>query len=342
MRSEAATTSQPQGRPAAARRHGRDWLNLAAVVLALGGSTAAAWRGETGSSSRLAVQPGESLPRLDQPLPLADGGQALSDATGTLVPLGPYRRVASGSLLADPIVLALCAPDEVVAFSARAPDARDAYRYAGKPSIDAHRVEALLGVRPDLVLVNSLGDHAFVHRLRDAGLRVFDLGPMRGVETFLANLRAVGWLVGREAQARTLAEQFRSRLEAIARHVPAAARRGGLYLGVQGNRLYGGTRGSSYHDVLRYAGLHDVAADELEGWPSYDPEQLLGFDPEVIVAQTGTRAALCQRSQLGRLRACGEQGRVIELDGQLLNDAGFGMLEASERVYEAAYPESSR
>src|SRR6185503_2991920 len=174
--------------------------------------------------------------------------------------------------------------------------ARDAYRYAGKPSLDAHRVEALLGVHPDLVLVNSLGDHAFVQRLRDAGLIVFDLGPMRGVTTFLSNLLAVGWLVGREQAARTLAGQFRSRLEAVARGVPLSARRGALYLGVHGNQLFGGTRGSSYHDLLRYAGLEDVAARQFEGWPSYDPEQLLGFDPEFVVTQTGARAALCQRS----------------------------------------------
>jgi iron complex transport system substrate-binding protein len=319
-------------------RHRLDWLNLAAVVLALGLSTASALRGRGDASAR-SMQPGQSLPPLDQPLPLADGGRALSDATGTLVPLGPYRRVASGSLLADPIVQALCAPDEIVAFSARAPDARDAYRYSGKPSVDAHRVEALLGVRPDLVLVNSLGDHAFVQKLRDAGLRVFDLGPMRGVQTLSSNLLAVGWLVGREPAARALAEQFKSRLEAIARHLPASARRAALYLGVYGNRLYGGTRGSSYHDVLTYAGLNDVAARELEGWPTYSPEQLLAFDPEIIVTQTGMRAALCQREELARLRACGERGRVIELDAQLLNDAGLGMLEAAERVHRAAYPE---
>lgn len=314
------------------------WLNVVALVLALGAATGAALR-PAGRVQPRAVNPGESLPPLDQPLPLADGGRALSDATGALIPLGPYRRVASGSLLADPLVLALCAPAEVVSFSARAPDARDAYRYAGKPSVDAHRVEALLGVHPDLVLVNSLGDHAFVQRLRDAGMRVFDLGPMRGVQTFLSNVLAVGWLVGREPAARELAEQFRMRLTAIARHVPAAARRGALYLGIHGNQLFGGARGTSYHDVLFYAGLDDLAARELEGWPSYDPEQLLAFDPELIVMQTGMRSALCQRSELSGLRACGAHGRVIELDSQLLNDAGFGMLEASEQVHRAAYPE---
>lgn len=314
-----------------------DWFNVVALVLTLGAATGAALR-PSERSQLLAVNPGESLPPLDQPLPLADGGRALSDATGALIPIGPYRRVASGSLLSDPLVLALCAPDEVVSFSARAPDARAAYRYAGKPSVDAHRIEALLGVHPDLVLVNSLGDHAFVQRLRDAGLRVFDLGPMRGVETFLSNALAVGWLVGREQAARELAQQFRTRLEAIARHVPPAARRSALYLGIHGNQMFGGTRGTSYHDVLFYAGLDDVAARELEGWPSYDPEQLLAFDPELIVMQTGMRAALCERSELSRLRACGARGRVIELDPQLLNDAGFGMLEASEQVHRAAYP----
>jgi len=336
MRSEPALGIE---RRAPARQRS-EWLNLAAILLAFALSSYAGLRGSDNAPA-LAVRPGERLPELAAPLPLAGGGRALSDATGALVPLGPYRRVASGSLLADPIVLALCAPEEVVAFSSRAPDARDAYRYAGKPSLDAHRVEALLGVHPDLVLVNSLGDHAFVQRLRDAELRVFDLGPMRGVSTFLSNVLAVGWLVGREDAARVLAGQFLSRLEAIARRLPESARRGALYLGIHGNHLYGGTRGSSYHDVLSYAGLQDVAAQNFEGWPSFDPEQLLGFDPEIIVTQTGMRAALCQRSEFGHLRACGERGRVIELDAQLLNDAGFGMLEASELIHRAAYPERS-
>ena len=106
-------------------------------------------------------------------------------------------------------------------------------------------------------------------------------------------------------------------------------------------RRFDRTLGHFIDDLLSYAGLEDLAAREFEGWPSYDPEQLLGIDPELVVSQTGARAALCQRGELGRLRACGEQGRVIELDAQLLNDAGFGMLEASELIHRAAYPEES-
>lgn len=331
MPSERSLSGAPSAR-------GIEWLNFIAVLLALATSTHLALRTASNSTTR-SLPPGTSLPPLTEQLPLADGGQALSDAGGQLIPLGPYRRIASGSSLADPILLELCAPEEVVSFSARASDARDAHRYAGKPSLDARRVEALLSARPDLVLVNSLGDHAWVQKLRDAGLRVFDLGPMRGLSTFAGNVLAVGWLVGRLDAARALERRFRERLAAVARHIPPAARQGGLYLGIHGSQLFGGTRGTSYHDILTFAGLIDIAARQHQGWPSFAPEQLLAFDPERIVTQLGMGAALCQRVELGRLRACTQPGGVIELDGRLLSDPGFGMLEASEAVHRAAYPD---
>lgn len=314
-------------------------LNWGAVLLALLASAYAALhdtpaRTTTGAGSA----PGAALPSMQLPIPSGPNGSALPDATGTSIPLLHFHRIASASTLADPLLLALAAPDDIVAFSARAADARDAYRYSAKPHVDAmHRSEDLLALAPDLVLLNSLGDFAGVQRLREAGLTVFDLGPMRGVQTFLGNVTTLGWLLGRPDAARELAEHFQLRLEAIASAVPSAARRGGMYLGVHGGNLYGGTRGSSYHDVLTYAGLDDVAARDFSGWPSYDPEQLLSLDPEVIVTQTGTRAALCQRSELDRLRACGVHGQVIELEPRLLNDAGFGMLDASELIHRAAY-----
>jgi iron complex transport system substrate-binding protein len=316
-----------------------DALNWSGVVLALCASGAVALDGMRSPRLEPSVQePEGTFVGTLQPVSTGPDARALPDATRNLVPLLRYRRVASASLLADPLLLELAAPDQIVAFSSRASDARDAYRYAGKPHLDAlHRAEDLLNLSPDLVLVNSLGDFAAVARLREAGLRVFDLGPMRGVQTFLSNVLAVGWLLGHEDAARDLALHFQLRLGAIASGLPSSARRGAIYLGVHGTRLYGGTRGSSYHDVLHFAGLEDVAARQFSGWPSYDPEQVLSLDPEIVVTQTGMRVQLCERREFARLRACGQRGQVIEIDGRLLNDAGFGMLDASELIHRAAY-----
>jgi ABC-type Fe3+-hydroxamate transport system substrate-binding protein len=106
--------------------------------------------------------------------------------------------------------------------------------------------------------------------------------------------------------------------------------------------MYGGTRGSSFHDVLSYAGLVDVAAKDFQGWPTISPEVLLTLDPELIVTHTGMRAAFCDRTDLGQLKACGPGGSVIELDAARLNDAGLGMLETAELLHRAAYPEGAR
>ena len=325
-----------------ASRRASDLINAACALLALATSSATALLGErplaVARQSAAAIDVGVTV----EPTRLADGSLVLLDAGGAAVPLVARHRVASGSLLADPLLLELSAPGDVVAFSARASLARDAWRYAGKPSLDpTRRVEHLLELEPDLVLVNGLGEMTWIEQLRRSGVTVFDLGPMWGLDTFSRNVLCVGWLVGRPEAARELLAGFRARLDAIARHLPESARRGGLYLGVHGNQLYGGTRGSSYHDVLTYAGLRDVAASAYQGWPSYDPEALLGLDPEVIVTGTGMRAPLCQREELGRLRACGSDGDVIEIEPQLLQDAGLGMLEAAERLHAAAYPEGA-
>ena len=273
-----------------------------------------------------------------EPVAMPDGGRALRDATGALIRLQPYERIASGSLVADPLLLLLCSPENIVTFSARAPLGRDAHRYAGKPSTDALRnIEQLLKLKPDLVLVNSLGERAWVERLRESGLVVFDLGPMWGVQTFLQSIAALGELTGRVEAARELAAQFLTRLESVAQHLPAADRRTALYVNIHGSHMYGGTRGSSYHDVLSYAGLIDVAAKDFQGWPTYTPEVLLTLDPEVIVTHTGLRSSVCDRGELGRLTACSPRGAVIEVDMQLVSDAGLGMLDAAELIHHAVY-----
>jgi ABC-type Fe3+-hydroxamate transport system substrate-binding protein len=126
-------------------------------------------------------------------------------------------------------------------------------------------------------------------------------------------------------------------MRAIARDVPATARRTAIYLSVYGNTLMGGTAGTTYYDVLTHAGLIDRAAEAYRNWPHYRPEQVLALDPDIIVTRSGMAETLCGQPGLTRLRACQAPGFVIEVDAFALDDPGAGMLVAAESVFSAVY-----
>jgi iron complex transport system substrate-binding protein len=272
-----------------------------------------------------------------EPEQLPGGGRALRDQSGRELVLRDFQRIASTAAVADPVLRELCDDRHIVAFSSHSREVGpDAHQYAHKPGAELTRTEALIKLKPDLVLVSSLGDHAHTERLRDAGLTVFDLGKLTGVDSLLDTILRLGWIVGAPERARSFAAHFVQRLNAVAADVSRDARQRALYVGVYGTQLFGGSTGTSYHDVLTHAGLLDAAAERFTGWPSYTPEQLLTLAPAVVVTQTGGGTLLCRHTELRLLAACAT-GRIVEVDEALLNDAGVHMLDAAELVRAAVH-----
>lgn len=266
-----------------------------------------------------------------------DGRPGLRDAGGHFVPLGDYRRILSTSSASDSLLLALAEPDRIAAFTDySATKSPQAYRFAGKPTFPGIAdVEAALAFEPDLVLINSFGASDRTARLRELGLNVFDLGEMRGVASLLPNIEAVAILLGRPEEGARLARHFARSMAMLAADVPEASRPRGIYVSVFGDSLFGGSTGSSYHDVITAAGVRDAAAGRYTGFPRYTPEDLLELDPELVVTQTGMGRSLCAFPGLDRLRVCDPtRGRIVEIDGTLLGDPSLAMLEAAEEIFD--------
>ena len=268
----------------------------------------------------------------------------LSDVTGTRVPRQMYRHIASASALADRLLLELAEPERIVARSQHGKlHDPDAYGYRQRAQIAGPGdLETLIALGADVLLVNQRGATAEIARVRAAGIQVFDLGETRGLATLRPAIYALAELVGDRARGERLWQRFIGRLHSVSSDVAPAARKQALYVANYAGKLYGGTRGTSYHDVLAAAGLNDVAAAEYRDWPVYDPEQLLALDPALIVTHTGMARALCDNVWLARLRACsGRAANVLELAPELIGDAGLGMLDAAERLHELAYAKES-
>jgi iron complex transport system substrate-binding protein len=303
-----------------------NWVNAGTVACALGLSL---------GLGALGRDPGRPPAEYRRAAPRSG---TVTDATGQALPARPFRRIASASTVADRLLIELCEPDRVVAFSAYGVGHSPwAHQYAGRSQITSLAdLEGILALKPDLLLVNNYGSPAAVTRLREAGVAVFDLGEMRGLATLLANMRSVAALLGHPERGERFVTAFRRRFERVAAGLDPARRRRGLYLSIYGTKLFGATTGTSHHDVLVHAGLIDAAAKVYDHWPQYTPEQVLALDPEVIVTKPGMALLVCRSAGLDRLRVC-KHGAIVEVPGEILDDPGPPILDAAEWLFAAVY-----
>jgi iron complex transport system substrate-binding protein len=274
---------------------------------------------------------------------LPAGGQGLVDARGEIVPIKPYRRIASGSSVADGLLLALAEPERIVALTHYGrTTSRYAHLYGDRHAITgAGDLERLRAWGVDLLLIHHFGAPSELARVREAGIAVFNLGEMRGVDTLLPNIETVATLLGDRARGRTLAASFERRMRAVAVDIPPERRKRAAYVSAYAGQLLGGAARTSYHDVLTAAGLIDASAEKYRDFPRYDPEQLLELDPEIVVTPEASAPMLCRVNGLDHLRACARGGRgVIALSDSQLSDPGLGMLDTAEALREQVYGRS--
>lgn len=267
------------------------------------------------------------------------GARSIEDAGGHAVPVRRYERIASASTIADQVLAEIAEPSRVATIAAHTRRiARAPWRYEGKAELQRlDDREAILALDPDLVVASGFADPGQVARLRRAGLEVFDLGAMHGLESLLDDIRTLGALIDEPERGEQLASRFERRFRRVAAHLAPEDRARAVYVGAFGDRLYGGSRGTSYGDVLRAAGVIDVAAEHgFEGWPAYRAEELLAMDPPWIVTADERAETLCRYPGLANLRAC-EEGRLVGVPENIVTDPGLGMLDAAEIIHARLY-----
>jgi iron complex transport system substrate-binding protein len=269
-----------------------------------------------------------------QEISLPNGEHGVRDASGVVAPLRPYRRIASASLVSDSVLWELCEPERLVAVTRKTKESTHfGYRHRQRAGIaSAQDLEAILALHPDLLFTNRFGDPRYAAELRARGVVVFDLGEMLGLESLLPDITIIGRLVGADERAARLRTELLERLQAVAADIPRGARPRGLYLSAYGKQLFGGAAATSYHDVLEYGGVDDVAAPRYRGWPALDAERVLSLDPEVLVTKRGMAKEVCRAPGLGLLRPCRGQGRIAELDNDLVDDPSLPILELAESL----------
>jgi iron complex transport system substrate-binding protein len=199
------------------------------------------------------------------------------------------RRIASFNVCADQLVMTLADPDQILGLSpyARDPDisvlADRARQYPRLPL----QAEAMVPLKPDLILVGTWDRPLTQRMLRTLGFRVIGVDLVSDIAQGLAQIRAVAALVGHPERGEALVAQ----VDAARRRLAAAPRPPASTAMLVGSYGYTVGPASLAGALLAEAGLQPPSGAPA-GLGGYVPlEKLIMLRPDYLVAESVSEAA---------------------------------------------------
>ncbi|CAH0990542.1 Vitamin B12-binding protein [Sinobacterium norvegicum] len=242
------------------------------------------------------------------------------------------QRVLSVNLCTDQILLALAAPEQIVAVSTLADDpllsnyVEQAKRYpqVGKDA------EQIAGFMPDLILATNYTDPVLSNWLRrfDYPIKAYTLpDTLVAVDDYIVDVAA---RLGREKSGEKLAEQYNQRLTLIEAVLPPVS------VVVIAANLYVAGKGTFPDQILSRMGAVNAAASTLtSGWGYISLEQLLHWQPDYIILQRDSANGASRAEQVLNhrvMRTALSRSQFIDVPAKQWICAGPELMDAAETI----------
>lgn len=254
----------------------------------------------------------------------------------------PPARIVSLVPSVTEILYALNADGALVGVTDFCDFPQDARRKPKVGGMVAPSLEAIVGLRPDLVIATSEGtrEDTFTQltRLR---IPVYLVAAHR-VADVTAIIVRIGELTGRQAATGPLVARLEQRVEAVKKAVLPLGRPRVLYV-LWPEPLIVPGRDAIVTELIHLAGGESLTAADADAWPRYSLEAAVAKSPEVILLANhgaGTGAiAMDKWRRLSELPAV-KAGRLLSVNGDLLHRYGPRFVDGLEQLARAIHPEA--
>jgi iron complex transport system substrate-binding protein len=281
------------------------------------------------------------LAALPLALPARAGRLEVRDMTGrpVSVPARPARVVSLAPSLTE-TVFALGAGERLVGVTDHCDHPPAAGRIARIGGIYTPNLEAILSLRPDLVLATAESNRPEdVRAIEALGAPVFVVRPV-DVASVLESVERVGAVLGLPGEGRRLRASLRAGIDAVTAAVGGAPRPRVLYV-VWGEPLVVPGRGVLITELIHLAGGESITAALPAPYPRLSVEEALAGRPEwVVLGETDGRPVEARLREWGALALLPavREGRVRAIDGDLVHRPGPRVLEALRALAAALHP----
>lgn len=197
-------------------------------------------------------------------------------------------------------------------------------------------VEAVLALRPDLVVADPSMSGATIGKLRELGLKVLSL-KSDNLQEMLTSLRTLGKAGGSEAKAETLASSLEARINKVKELAAKATTRPLVFVEIWNEPLMTAGKGTYVDELITIAGGRNVAG-EVSGWPVFSLETVIKADPYLVILTNFNKTEFLGRKAWSGVSAV-KSGRVAEVNPDLYVRSGPRLVDGLEEMAKMVHPE---
>lgn len=279
----------------------------------------------------------------------APAQEALSftDDLGRSIQLpGPAQRIVSMAPSNTEILYAVGAGAQVIGrddFSDYPAEAQDLPTIGG--SFSGYSNEAIVELKPDLVLAAEINTPEQVKALEDLGLAVYYLKNPVDMEGMYTNLMTVAALTGHTAETETLVASLKERVAAVDARIQGVETRPKVFYELDitdPSAPYTAGPGNFIDLLIQMSGGENIGSVLQASWAQISVEELLVQDPEVIVLGDSnygvTAAAVGERAGWSDIQAV-KDGKIFPFDDNLVSRPGPRWVDGLEALAKLLHPE---
>jgi iron complex transport system substrate-binding protein len=275
-----------------------------------------------------------------------EAGIAITDGLGREVQLeSAAQRVVSLAPSNTEILFALGAGDKVVGRDEVSDYPAEALALPTVGGWSGFSAEAIVALKPDLVLAAEINTPELVAELESLGLTVYYLSNPKTLEELYVNIEIVATLTGRDATK--LTDSLKARVAAVDEKIAPLSYAPSVFYEVDAtdpSKPYSIGPGTFINLLIARAG--GMNAVELAGitdpYPQISLEQLVIAPPDIIIlgdSMWGTTAeSVAARPGWDTLKAVVD-GKVFAFDDNLVSRPGPRLIDGLEALARLLHPE---
>jgi len=214
----------------------------------------------------------------------------------------------------------------------------------GGPWGTSINVEKIVALQPDFILAEEVNGKELIDTLAGLGFTVFGI-KSTDLDDLLDDIRTVGEITDKEAEANKLMAQMTSKIRAVTGRTTwlLPNEKPKTFYICWHDPIYTSGQGTFIHGLVEKAGGVNIFGD-LEGWPSVDIEAVIARDPEVIIvtAMGGTASTTWDWVNTeARLKdvSARKNGRIYYMESNWLERPGPRIVLGLETMAKYLHPQ---